>query len=312
LGPLLLAEAPTQGLAAVRADVGRRFDTVYEGEYLRLMRDKLGLLTPDAGDELFVKDLFDTMASCSTDFTDTFRALTRFAGGEMREADVELLVDQLVARSAKPETIVSSLRRKIRISRPSMPPQQTMYIWELLQSDPDKVREIFVAPIDELRVDIEAEKRKLDGLIEASQQVERMKTLAPADKESTDRISWSGWVKKYQERLQLEDGVDVGARRADRADVQRRANPTFILRNWIAQEAIADAEKGSFGGVNTVLRMLSQPYLAAFDNFDNLCSAADCSGGSDDSTGGGAAPDTRRFLGPGPDWAASLICTCSS
>lgn len=306
LAPLLAEDAGGE-VGAVRAEVDRRFEAVFEAEYTTLMRDKLGLLSPSPGDASLMTGLFDVMGACSSDFTDTFRALTHFAGGEMRQEDVDLLVDRLVLRSAKPETIVSTLRRKIKISRPSMPPQQTMYIWDLLQSDPDKINEMFAGPVDEIRVEIEAEKRKLDGIVAASQQAERMKTLSAEDKGRSDRALWSDWVSKYADRLRAEEGPDSGAqgpgeRRAFRSSVMNRSNPTFILRNWVAQEAIADAEKGDFRGVNTLLRMLTQPYHQAYDCFQHTACA-----GVDE-----VPVDARRFLGDSPDWAAGLICTCSS
>lgn len=57
-----------------------------------------------------------------------------------------------------------------------------------------------------------------------------------------------------------------------------------------SQEAIEDAEKGDFSGVRRVLRLLESPFDPPTDDAD---------GGKD-------------FLRATPDWAADLVCTCSS
>lgn len=44
-----------------------------------------------------------------------------------------------VSRSASPSQLTNMLRRKVRISRLSMPPQQIMQIWNLIQQGPEKV-----------------------------------------------------------------------------------------------------------------------------------------------------------------------------
>lgn len=56
-----------------------------------------------------------------------------------------------------------------------------------------------------------------------------------------------------------------------------------------SQEAIEDAEKADFSGVRRVLRLLESPFDPP----------TDADGGKD-------------FLRATPDWAADLVCTCSS
>ena len=40
----------------------------------------------------------------------------------------------------------------------------------------------------------------------------------------------------------------------------RRANPKYVLRNWVAQEAITAAQRGEFGLVDDLRRLLSAPF----------------------------------------------------
>lgn len=72
----------------------------------------------------------------------------------------------------------------------------------------------------------------------------------------------------------------------------------YVLRNWIAQNAITMAEKGDYSEVERVLRLLEQPF-------------------SDDAAqeGGTAVQSSERSLqydGPVPQWAKRLCVSCSS
>jgi uncharacterized protein YdiU (UPF0061 family) len=63
------------------------------------------------------------------------------------------------------------------------------------------------------------------------------------------------WLQQYAARLRS-DSLDAAAR-------QRRmaaANPLYVLRNWLAQEAIEQAEQGDLSGVQTLLEVLRHPY----------------------------------------------------
>ena len=64
-----------------------------------------------------------------------------------------------------------------------------------------------------------------------------------------DRAHWATWVEKYHRRLTLEANI---LPREERWNLMSGSNPSFILRNWIAQEAIKDAEKGQFNTVRSV------------------------------------------------------------
>lgn len=64
-----------------------------------------------------------------------------------------------------------------------------------------------------------------------------------------------GWLRDYVDRVRRE-GVEAGARRA----AMNAVNPAYVLRNYLAQEAINAAEAGDPGLVHTLLDVMRRPY----------------------------------------------------
>ncbi len=67
--------------------------------------------------------------------------------------------------------------------------------------------------------------------------------------------AWKNWFASYTERL-AEESVDDSIRRKRMNGV----NPKFILRNYMLQEAIDEAEKGSYQLIDDFYQMLQKPY----------------------------------------------------
>jgi uncharacterized protein YdiU (UPF0061 family) len=70
-----------------------------------------------------------------------------------------------------------------------------------------------------------------------------------------DRAGMEAWFERYRARLGAEQSDD-----AERSERMRRANPKYVLRNWVAQEAIAAAQRGEFGLIDSLRRVLAAPY----------------------------------------------------
>ena len=63
------------------------------------------------------------------------------------------------------------------------------------------------------------------------------------------------WLRQYINRV-LSDGVDDEQRRQQ----MNSSNPKYVLRNYLAQLAIDQAEQGNFSGVTDLLEVLRHPY----------------------------------------------------
>ena len=96
-----------------------------------------------------------------------------------------------------------------------------------------------------------------------------------------DRPAFDAWAATYRSRLRAEGSVD-----ASRREAMARVNPKYILRNYLAQNAIEQAQNGDFGGVTRLLAVLERP-------FDEQ-------------------PENDAYAALPPDWAAHLEVSCSS
>lgn len=67
--------------------------------------------------------------------------------------------------------------------------------------------------------------------------------------------AWKNWFQLYQNRLQKETLTPT-----ERKQKMDAINPKYVLRNYMAQLAIDDAEKGDFNLVNELFEMLKNPY----------------------------------------------------
>ena len=63
------------------------------------------------------------------------------------------------------------------------------------------------------------------------------------------------WLARLGARVR-EDGMDPPARRA----AMDAANPKYVLRNYLAQEAIDRAEQGDLSGVHALQDVMARPY----------------------------------------------------
>ncbi|EDP71290.1 hypothetical protein FBALC1_02362 [Flavobacteriales bacterium ALC-1] len=72
---------------------------------------------------------------------------------------------------------------------------------------------------------------------------------------------WKGWFTAYDQRLQLEELTDQ-----ERHVKMNLVNPKYVLRNYMAQLAIDDANKGDYKLIDKLFQLLKQPYAEQPEN----------------------------------------------
>lgn len=96
-----------------------------------------------------------------------------------------------------------------------------------------------------------------------------------------DRPAFDAWAHRYARRLQAEHSVD-----RYRQEKMNRVNPKFVLRNYLAQQAIEKAQHKDFSEIDRLLTLLQNPY-------------------SDQ-------PAMDAYAAPPPNWGKHLSVSCSS
>ncbi len=66
---------------------------------------------------------------------------------------------------------------------------------------------------------------------------------------------WKDWFDRYDFRLEKETTSDD-----QRQEQMNRINPKYVLRNYMAQLAIDEANKGNYGIIDELFEMLKKPY----------------------------------------------------
>jgi uncharacterized protein YdiU (UPF0061 family) len=97
-----------------------------------------------------------------------------------------------------------------------------------------------------------------------------------------ERNAFAAWAGRYRARLALEASAD--AERKARLD---RANPKYVLRNYLAETAIRKAaDERDYGEIERLMRLLARPY--------------------------DEQPAMQAYAEPAPQWASTLAVSCSS
>jgi len=96
-----------------------------------------------------------------------------------------------------------------------------------------------------------------------------------------DRQGFDIWAEKYDHRLIQQPVTD-----AERRLQMLATNPKYVLRNYMAQAAIEQAQQGDYSGVNLLLEVLQNPY--------------------------NEHPQAIHYAGLPPNWAETISVSCSS
>lgn len=277
LAEALEPELPRELAEAILAE---EFDTEFHRHYLQKMRKKLGLVgTEREEDRALVAKLLETMHLTGADFTNTFYLLSSFPTGA-GSLDLGEFLAALTAQCA-------SLEELQRAFRPQMDPRQLSMMLMLAQSNPQLLALI-------------GTRASLTRELERIEQQSRLEQLSAAELLSKNRDYWTDWLHEYRTRLEKdkEAAGDSDTWQAERLQVMHANNPKYVLRNYIAQNAIEAAEKGDFSEVQRVLKLLETPYLKDGEAQEVL-EAAEPEGASGQDS----------YCSRPPLWAAELCVT---
>ncbi|XP_074652979.1 protein adenylyltransferase SelO, mitochondrial-like isoform X2 [Tubulanus polymorphus] len=226
-------------------ELEKLFDPEFDKCYLATMRKKLGLLTDSAEDKDLVKSLLDTMHETGADMTNIFRSLSHLSlpGSDDFDEKFESLTDYILSQCSTVEELKRSLA-------PKMDPRQLQMLLMMMEMNPGFVESLGGGH------------RVILQELNRMEKAKEVKDMDPKEKKAADAKKWNEWLAKYIDRLQKEvDGdTSTSATNKTRRDLMDGNNPRIVLRNWIAQSAIEAAEKGDFTLVQSVLKMLENPY----------------------------------------------------
>ncbi|KAM8779441.1 protein adenylyltransferase SelO, mitochondrial [Rhynchonycteris naso] len=284
LEKLAEALAPELPLELGEAILAEEYDTEFHRHYLHKMRRKLGLVRAEREeDAALVAKLLETMHLTGADFTNTFYLLSSFPVGP-ESLDLAEFMTTLTEQCASLE--------ELRLAfRPQMDPRQLSMMLMLAQSNP----QLFALIGTHANVTKE---------LERVEQQSRLEQLTPSELLSRNRGHWANWLQEYRARLEKDrkGASDDSVWQAERQHVMHANNPKYILRNYIAQNAIEAAENGDFSEVRRVLKLLEAPYHREGEAAEVL-EATDPEGAS------GTADLRHSYSGKPPLWAVELCVT---
>jgi uncharacterized protein YdiU (UPF0061 family) len=108
-----------------------------------------------------------------------------------------------------------------------------------------------------------------------------LKGKAPIRDLFVDRSVADEWLERYEKRL-----LDETRAHDEREVAMRQQNPKYILRNYLAQQVILEAQSGDYEPMKDLLKVLQRP-------FDEQ-------------------PGNESYAAPPPDWGKHLSISCSS
>lgn len=91
---------------------------------------------------------------------------------------------------------------------------------------------------------------------------EQQSASSPLRDEFIDREAFDGWFARYRARLQ-EEGISDD----ERQQQMQSSNPAVVLRNWLAQRAIEQAEQGDMDELHRLHEVLRHPYAERDDEY---------------------------------------------
>lgn len=229
------------------AEVLGRYDSTFNERFNAMMLTKVGLHeTREPEDGALVSSLLTVMEQTGADWTSTFSMLTE----ESSLGDVAPLAERLASVSAGLDQLANRCM-------PRYPPEHLAKLVGLAQSNPSYLQ---MMGVDPAAVYKDVEKLKV---------LRKLEKTTKAELRAQNTAAWSDWLGRYAERISREFAAPDASCDKRRA-LMRAANPAFVMRNSVVQQAIDAAEELDFTTTAELLELLKHPYdpqLAAGSSF---------------------------------------------
>ncbi|NWT68635.1 SELO protein, partial [Prunella himalayana] len=291
LGKLAEALVPELPLEISQLILEEEYDAEFEKHYLQKMRKKLGLIQLELEeDSKLVSELLETMHLTAGDFTNIFYLLSSFSV-DIDPSKFEDFLEDLTSQCASVEEL------KV-VFKPQMDPRQLSMMLMLAQSNPQLLALI-------------GTKANINKELERIEQSSKLQQLTADDLLSRNKRHWKEWLEKYRVRLQkeIESVGNADAWNTERVKVMNSNNPKYILRNYIAQNAIEAAENGDFSEVRNVLKLLEHPFQEA-EGFQEVKEDAEEEGATATATVCSQESRSKQsYCSKPPLWASELCVT---
>ncbi|KAL4432717.1 hypothetical protein ABPG74_011538 [Tetrahymena malaccensis] len=266
----------------------QNFDKIYYDHYYILMRRKIGLFREELYeknlqlDKRIINNLMDFMDSSGSEFTNFFRKLSQIKlskdsidenGNAKIEPSDQDLINELLSFSASKDSIIER-------SKPFFDESQLFQIKSLQQSNP-----MVLAMKGITEKFIQEQEEKLEKYFE-------IKDLSEEDFRENNESTLRIWFKLYKKRLAEEiqgENINFDLVNQERKQKMDSVNPAVVLRNYMAQQVIEQAEKGDYSGIDKLLNVLSKPFEDVKENDQEI-----------------------KICKITPGWASKLCVSCSS
>jgi uncharacterized protein YdiU (UPF0061 family) len=194
--------------------------------------------------------------------TGSYLALESFvaalAGGASVTAATETALTQFGKLHMSLDSAVNRLKRKAFASRSHIKPEQLIALMKMCDEEPDRISMMFGADPAAFKAQLEGERHKLEISQRCKQEAGALGALSTTEYAERCIRVWAEFLHEYAELLAASGDVSDVSQRA--LSSMRHSNPRFVLRQWVAQACINEAEAGRYKLTQQLVERLLNPY----------------------------------------------------